>query len=361
MIYSLPMNKEKDKTRIGIIFGGRSSEHEISIMSAASVLSAIDTEKYEPVPFVIDKTGSWYLVGIGLEGLSDLSDPRIAGITSGAKRVSIAEFDEMTDFAFPLLHGPFGEDGTIQGLFEMLDKPYAGCGVAASAVSMDKIFTKDVWRMAGLPLCRYTFTTKYACEACGAAAEAARIERELSYPIFVKPANLGSSVGVNKVGETKELEEAIKTSLGYDKRVIAEEAVRGRELEVGVLGNGKPGVSAVGEIFIDAVYYDYDSKYKNGGAKLAIPADIPTGVLDEIEALALKAYGALDGEGFSRIDLFYDEAAGKILLNEMNTIPGFTRFSMFPLLWQAKGVGYTELVERIIGLGYERHNAAHHR
>lgn len=348
------------KKRIGIIFGGRSGEHEISIMSAASVISSIDREKYEPVPFVIDKSGVWHLVGIELEGLSELSDPRIAGITSGAKRVSIAEFDEMTDFAFPLLHGPFGEDGTIQGLFEMLGKPYAGCGVAASAISMDKIFTKEIWGRAGLPQCRYTYTTKYDCEAAGTAAVAARIDREIMYPLFVKPANMGSSVGVSKVGDIHALEAAISTALRYDKRVIVEETMLGRELEIGLLGNGEPAASAIGEILSDAVYYDYDSKYRSGGATLVMPAVIPASVRDEIEALALMAYRVLDGEGFSRVDLFYDEEAGKVFLSEMNAIPGFTRYSMFPRLWQVKGVGFTELIERIVELGYERYHAAHY-
>jgi len=350
------------KSRVGIIFGGRSSEHEISILSAASVLTAIDREKYETVPFVIDKGGAWRFADFDPEGLSELTDPRISELTSGARRVTIADFDEMTDFAFPLLHGPFGEDGTIQGLFEMLDKPYAGCGVAASAVSMDKIFTKEIWGRNGLPLCGYTQTTSYVCDSeKETAREAARIERELGYPIFVKPANLGSSVGVSKVHDRPSLEEALSLALRFDKRVIAEAAVNGRELEIGVTGRGAPIASAVGEILLDGLYYDYDSKYRGGGAKVAIPADIPDSVRDEIEALALEAYRMLDGEGYARIDLFFDEGQGQVYLNEMNTIPGFTRFSMFPLLWGAKGVGYSELIERIIDFGYERHNAAHQR
>ena len=350
------------KSRVGIIFGGRSSEHEVSILSAASVLTAINKEKYEPVPFVIDKEGAWHLADFDPEGLSELTDPRIPGVASGARRVSVADFDEMTDFAFPMLHGPYGEDGTIQGLFEMLGKPYAGCGVAASAVSMDKIFMKGIWERNGLPMCRYTHTTVYDCDGAeGTAREAARIGQELGYPIFVKPANMGSSVGVSKVHDRRSLEESISLALRFDKRVIAEEAVNGRELEIGVIGRGAPGVSVVGEILPDGLYYDYDSKYRGGGAKLAIPADIPGSVREEIEALALKAYRTLDGEGFARIDLFFDEGQGRVYLNEMNTIPGFTRFSMFPLLWGAKGVEYSELIERIIDFGYERYHAAHQR
>ena len=348
------------KTKTGIVFGGRSKEHEISILSAAAVLSAIDRDKFEPVPFAIDRDGAWYLIEEDLDGLSDLADARMGSLFTRARRVTFADFDAMTDFAFPLLHGPYGEDGTIQGLFEMLGKPYAGCGVAASAISMDKIFTKEIWAQAGLPGCAYTHTTKCACEA-GTTAEAARIENLLSYPIFVKPANMGSSVGVTKAGCRAELEAAIETALLYDKRVIAEQAVNGRELEVGVLGNGAISVSAIGEILCEAEYYDYDNKYRGSGAKLAIPATIPDKIRAEIEALAGRAYRTLGCEGFARIDLFYDEGTESVYLSELNAIPGFTRFSMFPLLWEAKGTGFSELIERIIKLGYERHNTPNSR
>ncbi|MCL1897005.1 MAG: D-alanine--D-alanine ligase [Clostridiales bacterium] len=348
------------RLRTGIIFGGRSDEHEISVLSAASVLSAIDREKYEPVAFAIDRSGLWHHIEDGLDGLSDLSDPRIHALFDGARRVTLSDFDEMTDFAFPLLHGPFGEDGTIQGLFEMLGKPYAGCGVAASAISMDKVFTKEIWAHAGLPVCSYASITKAVFKR-DAAGETARIEAALPYPVFVKPANMGSSVGISMVYDRAGLRAAIEDAFLYDRRVIAEEYIRGRELEVGVLGGREPGASVVGEIFPDAVYYDYDSKYRSDGTRLEIPADLPGAVRDGIEALALKAYQALDGDGFARVDLFFDEARGKVFLSEMNAIPGFTKYSMFPLLWQARGVGYTELIERIIELGYERHNTAHHR
>ena len=354
----------EEKIRVGIIFGGRSSEHEISVMSAASVIDAIDRQKYEPVPFYIGKKGTWYLAGIPLEGLTELDDPRIRKMAENSRRVNIVDFDEMTDFAFPLLHGPFGEDGTIQGLFEMLGKPYAGCGVTASAMSMDKILTKEIWEEEGLPVGDFTFTSRCECEGGtkdGIAKEAARIESVLPYPIFVKPANMGSSVGVSRAEDLAELEAAIETALKYDRRVIAEQTINGRELEIAVTGNDFPDTSAIGEIIPDAVYYDYDSKYRSGGTKLFIPADIPREVASDIEALAVKAYKALDGAGFARVDMFYDEGNGYIYLNEMNAIPGFTRYSMFPLLWQEKGVGFTEIVDRIIELGYERHFFANNR
>jgi len=348
---------DKSFKKIGIIFGGRSSEHEISIMSGAAVLGEIDRKKYEPIPFYIDKEGGWYIVDTDLGGLCELTDPRIGTLAEDARRVTVADFDEMTDFAFPLLHGPFGEDGTIQGLFEMLGKPYAGCGVVASAVSMDKVFMKEAWEHAKLPIGDFTYTTRFACglDFIGIEEEAARIESELSYPIYVKPANMGSSVGISKVKDHAGIEEAIRTAFRYDDRVIAENSINGRELEIALTGNGVIETSAIGEILPDGVYYDYDSKYRSSGTKLIIPADIPDNVRSGIEELAVLAYNALDGEGFARIDLFYDDEQGRVFLNEMNTIPGFTRYSMFPTLWGEKGVDFATLVERIIDLGYERH------
>ena len=348
------------KTRVGVIFGGRSGEHEVSILSAASVLMAIDREKYEAIPFLIDKPGVWLLLKNDLDGIAELSDSRISMLASNAEKITISDFDSMTDFAFPLIHGEYGEDGTIQGLFEMLSKPYAGCSVAASAVSMDKILAKDIWAKAGLRQCDYTYTTKYACTD-GVSKEAARIESEIPYPIFVKPANAGSSIGISKVNDIPSLEAAIENAFRHDKRVIAERAVSGREIEIGLLGNGMPEFSGIGEIITENVYYDYDSKYRSSSTKLEIPADIPEDVQKEVEMLASKAYRALDGEGYARVDMFYDEKRREVYLNEMNTIPGFTRFSMFPLLWQEKGVGFSELIERIIKLGYERNNSSHNR
>ncbi|MDR1797684.1 MAG: D-alanine--D-alanine ligase [Clostridiales Family XIII bacterium] len=348
------------KKRIGILFGGRSREHEISVLSAASVMDAIDRGRYDVLPVGITKEGAWRRIATDLSGLSTLEDARMEQLFAGSASMTIADFDAETDFAFPVMHGPFGEDGTIQGLFEMLGKPYAGCGVAASAISMDKIFTKEIWRRAGLPVCGHTHTTAASCRE-GFSEEVLRIEAEIAYPIFVKPANMGSSVGITKVFSRPELEAGISEALRHDRRVIFEQTVCGRELEVALLGNEQPAVSAVGEILVGSEYYDYDSKYRGGGTRLEIPAKLPAGVAEEIGKLAEKAYRALDGEGFSRVDLFFDEKQGKIYLSEMNAIPGFTQYSMFPLLWRAKGLAYEDLIERIIELGYERHHTAHHR
>ena len=349
-----------NKTRVGVIFGGRSSEHEISILSAASVINAIDRDRFEVIPIGISKTGKWYRIDTDLTGLISLEDKRIKELFDDAVPVTIAEFDELTDFAFPVLHGPYGEDGTIQGLFKMLDKPFAGCSVAASAVSMDKIFTKEVWARAGLPICKHVYTTSLDCEN-GLEKEMELMETALGYPIFIKPANMGSSVGVSKVFNKEELRNAVLFALKYDDRILAEENVSAREFEVAMLGNVDSDVSVIGEISNDSEYYDYDTKYKNGNTVLTIPAELPEKLTSEIEILAKKAYKVLDGEGFSRIDFFYDEEVDKVYLNEMNTIPGFTKFSMFPLLWEKKGIEYSRLIERIIELGYERHNAENNR
>jgi D-alanine-D-alanine ligase len=330
-------------------------------------MDAMDREKHEIVPIGISKSGEWFHITADMSGLRTLDDerydsliPERGGESASARRIDIGAFQRLADFAFPLLHGPYGEDGTIQGVFEILDMPYAGCNVACSAISMDKIFTKEILIRAGFPVCKHAST--YAFDFAGnAAGELDKIEASLAYPVFVKPANMGSSVGVTKAANRTALEAAIVNALQYDSRILIEEAVNGRELETAVLGNDEPQVGAIGEIIPDGEFYDYDSKYKNGLAKLCIPADIPDGTAREIGILATGAYKALGGAGFSRIDFFFEEKTGKIYLNEMNTIPGFTAYSMFPLLWKAKGVAYSELIERIIGFGYERHFAKNNR
>ncbi|MDR0357635.1 MAG: D-alanine--D-alanine ligase [Clostridiales Family XIII bacterium] len=353
--------------RIGVIFGGRSREHEISVLSAASVMDAVNRENHEIVPIGINKRGEWFRISADMSGLRSLDDERCESLipkpgreTAGARRIDLGEFARLADFAFPLLHGPYGEDGTIQGLFEMLDMPYAGCGVACSAISMDKILTKSILADAGFLVCRHVSTREFDFSE-DKSRELNRIEEAFGYPIFVKPANMGSSVGISKVRGREELERAVALALRYDSRVLAEEAINGREFEVSVLGNERPSVGVVGEIISRGEFYDYESKYRDGAAELRIPADIPRETAREIDELALGAYKALDGAGFARIDFFLEEGSGKIYLNEVNTIPGFTAYSMFPLLWKAKGVTYPSLIERIIEFGYERHHAKNNR
>lgn len=353
--------------KIAVLFGGRSGEHEISILSAASMMDAVDRSQHEILPVGISKTGDWYHVMTDMSGLMSLDDPRFkslipldGGDSPHARRIDIGEFGRMADFAFPMLHGPYGEDGTVQGLFEMLGMPYAGCGVAASAISMDKIFTKKLLVQAGLPTCRYVavLARTFVRERNDILRE---IEANIGFPAFVKPANMGSSVGVSRAVDTDALAAAIDHALKYDSRVIVEEAIVGRELETAVLGNGKPEVGAAGEIIPPDGFYDYDSKYRSGAAKLCVPADIPAAKAEALRELAAATFQALDGSGFSRVDFFLEEKSGKLLINEMNTIPGFTAYSMFPVLWQEAGVSYPALIERIIELGYERYHVKNHR
>jgi D-alanine-D-alanine ligase len=351
--------------KIGIIFGGKSAEHEISILSAASVVGSIDRTKYDPVAVGVNREGRWFLIKESLDGIKTPDDPRVktlipSGDYGSRSEINPGSLPALVDFAFPVLHGPYGEDGKLQGLLEMLGLPYGGCGVTASAIAMDKIFTREIWLRAGLPVCRHTTLSRGAYSA-DPAGECERIERELGYPVFVKPANLGSSVGISKARNENTLKSAIARAFLYDGRLIIEECVDCRELEIGVLGNERPDVSAVGEIVPDAEFYDYDSKYRSDATKLFIPADIPSETAEAIGTLARKAYTALNAEGFARVDFFLDRKSGTILLNEINTIPGFTAYSMFPLLWRETGLAYEDLIERIIGLGYERRYAENNR
>ncbi|MDR0817877.1 MAG: D-alanine--D-alanine ligase [Clostridiales Family XIII bacterium] len=348
--------------RIGIIFGGRSQEHEISILSAASVMDAVDRTRHEIIPVAIAKDGSWFRLRTDISGLNSLDDPRIEDLipkdgigTERAVRISIGEIAGLVDFAFPVLHGPYGEDGTIQGLFEMTGLPYAGCGVTSSAISMDKIFSKELLLRAGLPVLKYDATYRWIFGQ-DRDGELSRIESTLGYPVFIKPANMGSSVGVGRAEDREALAAAIDEALRYDDRVLIETEMKGRELEVAVLGADKPVAAEAGEIVIAEEFYDYDTKYKSGTADLQVPAKLTPVQRDEIRSLAVRAFKALGGNGFARVDFFLDEASGKLYINEMNTIPGFTGYSMFPLLWGAAGIEYTELIERIIELGYERYH-----
>ncbi|MDR1247584.1 MAG: D-alanine--D-alanine ligase [Clostridiales Family XIII bacterium] len=351
--------------KIGIIFGGKSAEHEISVLSAASVVGAIDRAKYDPVTIGVNKEGRWFLIEESFAGIKTPDDPRVktlipCGADDSRPAINLGELPALLDFAFPVLHGPYGEDGKLQGLLEMLGLPYSGCGVAASAIAMDKIFTREIWLRAGLPVCKHTALSIDGYSA-NPAGERGRVERELGYPVFVKPANLGSSVGISKARDANALKSAIDRAFLYDSRLIIEEGVDCRELEIGVLGNEHPDVSAIGEIVPGAEFYDYDSKYRSGDTKLFIPADIPPETAKAIGTLARKAYTSLNAEGFARVDFFIDRKNGEILLNEINTIPGFTAYSMFPLLWRETGVAYEDLIERIIGLGYERCHAENNR
>lgn len=350
--------------RLGVIFGGRSGEHEISLMSATSVIKAVNKEKFIPVFIGITKEGNWLLYDGPVEKIEDGSwqgiaetalaeDPEKYELTvlgSGGKSLK-----DRIDFALPILHGPYGEDGTIQGLFEMADIPYGGCGVLGSAAAMDKALAKEVFAKEDLPICRHLNLFKE--EIINDLNRVInRVEKFLPYPIFVKPANMGSSVGISKAKNTEELKLAIMEAIKYDRRLVLEEGLDCREIETGVLGNYDPAAAAVGEILPSEEFYSYRAKYFDGGqSKICIPADIPAEVAKEIKSIAVEAYKLLDCAGFARVDFFLEKGTNKVYINEINTIPGFTKFSMFPLLWAEVGVPYSELIERIIQLGFERY------
>jgi D-alanine-D-alanine ligase len=361
------------KLRVGILFGGRSGEHEVSLLSAASILKAIDRKKFDVVPIGISKAGRW-LTGGGAQALLGGSATE-AGLalqaesqpaTAPADAVSALVPDAVTlgtgrlDVVFPVLHGTFGEDGTIQGLFELADIAYVGSGVLGSAAGMDKDAMKRLFAQARLPIVRHLTILRTAWEASPRKTVSA-VEAALKYPLFVKPANLGSSVGISKVHDRKELAPALNLAARYDRKIVIEEGVGGakkkaRELEVAVLGNDDPKASVVGEIIPGKEFYDYEAKYLSDGSIPVIPAKITAAESKQIRAMAVEAFRACDLAGLARVD-FLMEPDGKrrIYLNEVNTLPGFTSISMYPKLWQATGVSYSGLITRLIELALERH------
>ena len=345
-------------TKLGIIFGGRSGEHEVSLMSASSVINALDVGKYDLVYIGITKRGGWKLYPGSVDGIES------GEWEKAAADLNPGDLKKVIDFAFPVLHGPYGEDGTVQGMFEMLDIPYAGCGVLASSLAMDKIVAKNIFSYYGLPVCGYTTVMAENLDECGGERIAVEIERALGgkYPMFVKPANLGSSVGISKVKDRTGLINALYEAAKYDRRLIVEECIDGRELETAMLGNHGAEAAGVGEILPSAEFYDYTAKYLDGGkTEIRVPADVEAGIAEQIRETAVKAYEAVDGAGFARVDFFLEKGTDKIYISEINTIPGFTKYSMFPLLWQEAGMTYPGLLERIVELGYERYNSKNNR
>jgi D-alanine-D-alanine ligase len=356
------------KLRVGVIFGGRSGEHEVSLASAASVLAAIDPERYEVVPMGIGKDGQWLVGGDPLRALADAAGLRLAlppasapGEASPSRAVARvptagglpAGVAARLDVVFPVVHGPYGEDGTLQGLLELADVAYVGANVLASAVGMDKATMKAVFQAHGLPVVPHLVIREHEW-AEERQLVAARVERELGYPCFVKPSNLGSSVGISKVRHPSDLAGAIAVALAHDRKVLVERAVVAREIEVSVLGNDHPEASVPGEIRPGKEWYDYEAKYTEGIAEVVIPAPLGDGLVREFQRLAVAAFRAVDAAGLARVDFFL-EGESRIWVNEINTIPGFTRFSAYPRLWEASGVPYSKLVDRLIELALERH------
>ena len=356
------------KIRVGIIFGGRSGEHEVSFCSASSIIKAIDKDKYSVIPIGITKEGRWIsprdselaLQSGKIEGkntvilLNDSFSKSLVCIDNNQKLDKSSALEKL-DVIFPILHGPYGEDGTIQGLLELANIPYVGAGVASSAISMDKDLMRTIFQQKGLPILKW-ITIKRKEWQKDKEKILSLIQDGFEYPLFVKPANLGSSVGITKVHKKEELEKAIDLASSYDRKILIERGLEEvREIECGVLGNDEPRASVVGEVKPAGEFYDYDSKYIEEGTQLIIPADLPDGVSQEVQRIALRAFKAVDAAGMARVDFFVSKKENKIYLNEINTIPGFTSSSMYPRLWQASGISYPELIDRLIQLALERH------
>ncbi len=372
------------KKKIGLLFGGCSGEHEVSITSARAIASALkqaeNVNKYEIVPVYIDKNGNWHhsntarqvlTSGTALQ-LSSASEtatssndgdnnlPIVASLNSLTQGEENLVYSEI-DVWFPILHGPNGEDGTIQGLLRLMKVPFVGSGVLGSALGMDKIAMKMAFAQAGLPQVKYVGVNRSQIYSspCIFPKLCDEIEATIDYPCFVKPANLGSSVGIAKVRSRDELEAALDNAASYDRRVIVEAGVTAREIECAVLGNDNPKASVTGEISFNSDFYDYETKYTEGLAQLHIPANIPDDIASQIQEMSLKAFAAVDAAGLARVDFFYVEATGEIFINEINTLPGFTATSMYPQLWEKTGVSFPQLVNKLIELAVERHNSNH--
>lgn len=349
--------------KIGIIYGGKSAEHEVSLMTAKAVIAALDFTSYLVTPIYITLEGEW-VCGDQLTGAVD--DAEQLRLPSKSQAHSIAQFVELAskpetrfDLVFPVLHGPNGEDGTIQGLFEMMNLPYVGNGVLASSAGMDKVVMKQLFHQAGLNQVPYVYFLHSQFDQ-NPEHHLTTCEQNLTYPMFVKPANLGSSVGISKAKNRQELQEAIEFALQYDRKIVVEQGILAREIELSVLGNDSPVVSIAGEVFPTKDFYDYSAKYVDGTTNYEIPAVISEEDLKNLQQAAIDAFQILDCSGLVRADFFLT-TQGEVIINEVNTLPGFTPISMYPKLWIASGKTYAELVEELIQLGLERFEEKQHR
>ena len=365
------------KLRVGVVFGGQSGEHEVSLAGAASVMAAMDRERFEPVQIGITREGRWLVGGEPLRALArdaaglargeegvDASVRQAlavragdAGATTALQRMESTEglppgLRDRLDVVWIMLHGPRGEDGTIQGLLELAGLPYVGAGVLASAVGMDKVAMKDMFRAHGLPVVDYLALKRHEWRRDPAAVERA-VAEAIGFPCFVKPANLGSSVGISKVKAPEDLPAALALAARHDRRMLVERAVQGREVEVAVLGNDQPQASLPGEVCYAGEWYDYETKYGDGHTTFKVPAPLRPEVTRRVRELAIEAFRAIDCAGLARVDFFIEGESG-VLVNEINTLPGFTASSAYPRLWEASGISYTELISRLIDLALER-------
>ena len=365
------------KLRVGVIFGGRSGEHDISIRSAAAVIEQLDTSKYSVFPIAINNAGQWLdprssaallpskaaerisadVAEIAVDRVALIADPKYKGLTD-LERVGSNDVDRLLDVVFPLLHGTYGEDGTIQGVFEMADIPYVGCGVLASSCGMDKVTMKSLFIQAGLPICKYEWFLRSEFEK-NEDIILERVENALNYPVFVKPANLGSSVGISKADTRRELRAAIGTAAQYDRRLIVEEGLKMREIECAILGNDDPAASLPGEYIIrnqDKAFLDYTEKYDGtGNNEFTVPAPVSAELAAKIREYAIRAFKAVDGSGLARVDFFLRTDNGALLVNEINTMPGLTDASGYPKMWAGSGKPFGEVIDDLIRLAFERH------
>jgi len=348
------MAKPTHRLRLALVFGGRSGEHDVSVVSARSVAAALDHDRYEVIPMAIDRRGRWAAPDTAARVLAESGDRTDEVIRfSGASRLDPRLIDEAFDIAFPILHGPFGEDGTIQGLFEMLDLPYVGCDPTASAVCMDKALTKRLLVQAGLMTPAWVELDRESWSTLKAESTARCLD--LGLPLFVKPARLGSSVGISRVAEPGQLDAAVEKALGHGGSIVVERGIDAREIEIAVLGNQRPRASLPGEVVPGHEFYDYDDKYLDNACELLAPAPVKPEQATTARELALRVYSALGCSGMARVDLFLGHGTGELWVNEVNTIPGFTSISMYPRLWGLTGLPYPDLLDELIRLALERH------
>lgn len=347
-----------EKIKLGVIFGGTSTEHEVSIVSGTSVIKNLDKEKYEIYPIYINKNGEWF------KYTYQNQEFKVGDEIIGKEKIeNICEYLKKLDKVFPVLHGLGGEDGTIQGLLELLKIPYVGTRVLGSSICMDKAYTKLIFEKAEIPQAEYVYIRKneddyifiekdFTEEKCDIYELIQKITEKIEFPMFIKPSNSGSSVGINRANNALELAKAIEYASNYDNKILIEEKINGREIECAVLGNEEVEASCLGEILAAEEFYTFSAKYQNQESKTVMPADLPENLSNEVRNLAKKAYKAADCKGLSRVDFFVDDKNNKIYINEINTMPGFTQISMYPKLWEKSGMKYTELLDKLISLAY---------
>lgn len=347
-----------EKIKLGVVFGGESTENEVSVVSANSILNNLDTEKYDIYPIYIDKEGTWW----------EYEKQNNIKLRTKIRNKKLIENERnylnQLDVIFPVLHGKYGEDGTIQGFFELVGLPYVGCHVLSSSIGMDKAYSKIIFEKAGLKQADYEYIRKYKDkylyvnknfeeEILSLEAVAKKVSKELKYPMFVKPSNAGSSVGINKAKNFEQLKDYIEIASQFDNKILIEQGINGREIECAVLGNEDVITSCVGEIKPAEEFYSYNAKYSNKESKIEIPADLPKEILEEIRKQAIKAFKAIDGKGLARVDFFVERKSNDIYINEINTMPGFTNISMYPKLFEKSGISYKELLSRLVNLSIE--------